>query len=210
MSNRLSISGSIAGINFRGAWQSDGENVAGAQLSIAAAKTGTLSTRTDNDTGTLTMSSGHGITTGATFDLYWVSGGVTYHQHTVTAGTVSGNSVPFDLGTGTNLPVQGTAIFAMVQNVIPCEIPDVSDLNNDALLVVQSDIGGLLIFRTADDLSGTETVVDLVADEPFICFAAVQGSNALGIALGGIESMTFTHPDSTAAATLKWGVAFAS
>lgn len=71
------------------------------------AKAGTLSARTGNTTGTLTLSTGHGITTGDVVDLYW-SGGFRYN---VTVGTVSGNSVPLsDSGGGDNLPALNAAV----------------------------------------------------------------------------------------------------
>lgn len=78
--------------------------------SLGAAKTGTLTTRTDNDTGTLTMTAGHGIVTGARLDVYW-DGGCRYGM---TVGTVATNSVPIDGGAGDSLPTATTAITAMV------------------------------------------------------------------------------------------------
>lgn len=78
---------------------------------VAAPKTGTLTTYTDANTATLTMSASHGITTGAKFDLYWAGG----YRYNCTAGTVSGNTVPFTGGTGSAIPtVIGTAVSAMV------------------------------------------------------------------------------------------------
>ena len=77
---------------------------------LGAAKEGDLTTRTDNDTGTLTMAAGHGITTGARLDVYW-DGGCRYGM---TVGTVATNSVPIDGGAGDNLPAAATAITAMV------------------------------------------------------------------------------------------------
>jgi len=77
---------------------------------IGAAKSGSLTTRTDNNTGVLTMNTGHGITTGQRLDVYWSDG----LRYGMTVGTVSVNSVPIDLGGGDNLPVLNTAITAMV------------------------------------------------------------------------------------------------
>lgn len=77
---------------------------------LAVAKTGTLSTRASATAGTLTMAGGHGITTAARLDIYW-SGGA---RRGVTVGTVSGNSVPFTLGAGDDLPAQDAAVTAMV------------------------------------------------------------------------------------------------
>lgn len=89
------------------------DNDGGVDKTATGSKAGTLTTRTDNDTGTLTMETGHGITTGSIIDLYWADGS----RYNVTVGTVSGNSVPIDLGSGDNLPVADTAITAKVVEV---------------------------------------------------------------------------------------------
>jgi hypothetical protein len=81
---------------------------------LPAAKTGTLTTRTDNTDGELTMTAGHGITTAQVIDLYW-TGGVRYG---VVVGTVATNAVPISGGLGDNLPTEATAITAVVQKSI--------------------------------------------------------------------------------------------
>ncbi len=79
---------------------------------LAVAKAGTLTVRTNSTTGTLTMSTGHGIQTGDRLDLFW-SGGSKYG---LTVGTVSGNSVPFTgvSSGGDALPDAASTISAMV------------------------------------------------------------------------------------------------
>jgi hypothetical protein len=91
---------------------------------LAAAKTGTLSTRSSDTAGTLTMAASHGITDGAKIDIYWSTGQCT----TATVGTVATNDVPFTGATGDVLPAQGTAITAMVQHVENFNFVD-GDLN---------------------------------------------------------------------------------
>lgn len=81
-------------------------------VTLEPAKSGTLTTRTDSDTGTLTMDSGHGIATGQRLDLYWALGS----RLGMTVGTVSTNSVPIDGGQGDALPNNNSAITAMVPN----------------------------------------------------------------------------------------------
>lgn len=83
----------------------------GREIAVPKGNAGTLSTRTDNETGTLTLGDGHTITSGTTIDLYW-SGGARYG---ITVGTVSVNSVPIgadNSGSGDNLPTQSTPIIA--------------------------------------------------------------------------------------------------
>ena len=91
-----------------------GEGGIVAEVPLPAGKTGQLTTRTDNETGTLTMSGGHGITTGAIIDLYWATGA----RFGILVGTVATNSVPIgadNSGTGDNLPTNLTNVVASVQ-----------------------------------------------------------------------------------------------
>ena len=81
---------------------------------LAVAKIGQLTTRTDANTGTLTMAASHGITTGARLDIFWTEAGVKGARYGVTVGTVSVNSVPIDLGAGDDLPTNLTAVTAFV------------------------------------------------------------------------------------------------
>ena len=67
------------------------------EVALPIAKAGTLTTRTEDDTGEATLGAGHGITTGAIVDIYW-SGG---RRYGVTVGTVAGNVVPFGAPGGT-------------------------------------------------------------------------------------------------------------
>lgn len=77
---------------------------------------GTLTTRTSDTVGTLTMSTAsHGIATGDRFTLRWssnlfVADGQVGSRRYCLAGTVSGTSVPFTLGTGKVLPAPSTSI----------------------------------------------------------------------------------------------------
>lgn len=103
----------VAGMAFNNSDSYTADNAVIANDSLAAAKTGTLTTRTSNTAGTLTMTTGHGITTGQRLDIYW-SGGSCYGA---TVGTVATNSVPFTGASGTVLPAQDTAITAMVPSL---------------------------------------------------------------------------------------------
>jgi hypothetical protein len=86
----------------------DGAELA-SPTSVLAAQPGTLSTRTSNVAGTLTMTNAdHGIVTGQRFDLYWTGGSC----FGVIAGTVSGTSIPFTRVQGGDvLPTASTSII---------------------------------------------------------------------------------------------------
>jgi len=88
--------------------------------SVLAAQPGVLTTRVSNTAGTLTMTSvSHGIVTGQRFDLYWTGGSC----YGVTAGTVSGASIPFTVVIGgDNLPTALTDIKAGIATNVPFDL----------------------------------------------------------------------------------------
>ena len=140
--------------------------------SVAASPAGTLTTRTDANTGTITMASGsHGITTGSRVDIHWTdpTTGLAMCQHKVTVGTVSGTSVPIDLGVGDNLPVLNSAV--VVAPSTPYEFAlDYAKLTvlgfgatvGNAKVVLQ-DSGGSVVFHTTIPLNGGGYVWTLVS-----------------------------------------------
>jgi hypothetical protein len=77
---------------------------------LPPAKAGTLTLRTSDSVGEITLGSGHGVTTGDELDIYFASG----IRVAATVGTVAGNVVPFSLGGGDNLPAQGSPVTVMV------------------------------------------------------------------------------------------------
>jgi len=127
----------------------------GLKDTLNTAEAGTLSTRTDNNTGTLTLGSGHGITDGQIIDVYW-SGGV---QRTVTVGTVSGTSVPIDGGIGDNLPTATTAITACVQKAINLAI-DGDNADLIAVILETTDTS----LRTAANVQFLDAAADVIAE----------------------------------------------
>ncbi|WP_020472480.1 hypothetical protein [Zavarzinella formosa] len=127
------------------------DNMAVSEKSVAGAKTGTLTTRTDANTGTLTMDAGHGITTGARLDLYWATGS----RLGMTVGTVSVNSVPIDLGSGDDLPV------ASPPTAITAKVPEVEELlvtgdNVQSISVYSAVRGKIVIAESGADALAKE------------------------------------------------------
>ncbi len=91
------------------------------EITVPVGQDGSLTTRTNDTTGTVTMDSGsHTITTGMNVGLYW-SGGNAYD---VTVGTVSGTSVPITVAgaESTALPVTSTAIVVSPSVTFNCAI----------------------------------------------------------------------------------------
>jgi hypothetical protein len=110
LSMQIGRSATVAGLSLSESVKVIGVSEVGVNFVLPVAQAGSLTTRTSNTAGTLTMNSlSHGITTGSTIDIYWTGG----QCRGATVGTVAGNSVPFTGATGTVLPAAATAITAM-------------------------------------------------------------------------------------------------
>jgi len=141
---------------------------------LDAAKSGQLTTRTDNTDGELTMAASHGITTAAVIDLYW-AGGVRYG---VVVGTVATNAVPISGGAGDNLPTNMTAITAVAQKSINLAIDgDESDILAVVLETTDKSLrtAGHVQFRDASNDEIAE--IDLVANVPQVWDIAGGSAN---------------------------------
>ncbi|MGD9720544.1 MAG: hypothetical protein AB7E98_05995 [Pirellulales bacterium] len=145
------------------------------EIELPVGKAGTLTTRDDNNTGTITMADGgHGITTGAKVDVYW-NGGV---QYNVTVGTVVGSSVPIDLGVGDNLPTASTAVVVSVRSQINLDI----DGDNLVLLAIKQKFNSNTIESDShidfqDSGSAQVAEVDLEANGPQVWDIAGGSAN---------------------------------
>lgn len=78
---------------------------------LPVGKAGTLTARTDANTGSATLGSGHGITDGMIVDIRWAAG----VRYGMTVGTVASLVVPVDGGAGDDLPATSTALVLTEQ-----------------------------------------------------------------------------------------------
>jgi len=166
---------------------------------IPAAKAGTLTTRTGDDVGVITMGAGHGLTTGMIVDVYW-TGGVRYGV----AITVDVNAVTTadgDHTAGAVLPAQSTALVVCKQ----VEIATAIDGDNASVLAVSleyaaaSTAKGHVHFCETDDTSVAD--FDLEADKPLLLDLDQDIANPLTGELIGV--CYASHADTVNAATLK-------
>lgn len=138
---------------------------------LTAAWAGTLTTRTDAATGTLTMASGsHTITTGARLDIYWTNADGTFgHRRGVTVGTVAGTSVPFSLGAGDNLPTAASAVTAQV----PTQLSVVVTGNTVVSISASCVTGGLIVFT--DNVPTEMSYAFLTSSSQSYCWTSTDG-----------------------------------
>lgn len=182
----------IAGISLSGERRDTQPAHLAAEVPLPAAKTGSLSTRTDNTSGTLTMDAGHGFTTAATIDLYWIGGS----RLGVLLGTVSVNSCPFSGGTGDNLPTQGTAITASIPTTIDL---DWVGSKTRAMAATSDKRWGLTL------LDGT-TIRQSMTRGARELYAWMTGDPTLPIDGFTISSVRASNADSAASAYFQFGV----
>jgi hypothetical protein len=146
---------------------------------VAVPKTGTLSTRTNNTTGTLTLSSGHGIASNtADLMMSWIDPTTLRRKVIqVSAGTVAGVSVPITKTRGPlEMPPQNTAVtiargvtystanIAMQQLFITCSCDMLFEsLNSENEAISSNLVRGNRIFRWSSN-DGSE--VTAIADQP--------------------------------------------
>lgn len=166
--------------------------------SIPAAKTGTLSTRTDSDTGILTMAAGHGITTGALLDVYWSGGS----RVGMTVGTVATNSVPIDGGSGDSLPVVTTAVTAAVPHA---EVVTFTGSNAVAIAVRAGNAAGTFHITAAD---GT-TIFYTIRRAALTSYVWNSNDGVTNPVAGdAVGKILFSHADAFAAQTMFAGVGY--
>lgn len=163
---------------------------------VAAAKTGQLTTRTDANTGVLTMSSGHGITTGARLDVYWTGGS----RYGMTVGSVSGTTVPIDLGAGDDLPANLTNVTAMV----PTELPIVVTGDDAVSVACRCPVGGTVVF--ADSGNTTIVAYQLTTTVTTAVWVTNQGTNPLAGA--SLAKVFISHGSSAASSDLSGAVQY--
>jgi hypothetical protein len=91
------------------------------EVVLAAGKAGTLTTRTDNDTGVITVP-GHTLQVGDNVDVYW-SVAPAGRRYGMKVSSIAGNDVTVgtlagEIGAGDNFPAQGSAVVITKQVVI--------------------------------------------------------------------------------------------
>jgi hypothetical protein len=156
--------------------------------SIAAALAGTLTTRTDDNTGVATLATGHGIASSDVVDVYWAAG----RRYGMTA-TVATNDVTVDGGAGDNLPAQDTAVTV-------CKVVEGNvDFDGDemSLLAARSETDGLIVFLDSSD--NVLLALDLTAKQMYAWGSTMPVTRP--ITGNAVDRIRFSH-SATSASTM--------
>lgn len=197
------LSLSIGGVTIQPASvvrSGDHPNVFEVPLPVGAA--GTLSTRTDNDTGVVTAA-GHTLLVGNKVNVFW-SGG---RRYGMTVSAVAGNDVTVgtlagEVGAGDAFPAQGTAVVITKQVQINSQI-DGDEIEIIGVIAESSNPASTAKAHVDMQDSGNVTVrqFDLTANQPQI--HDIAGGAANPYTGNQIEKTLAANGSSTEALTLK-------
>lgn len=169
LSGIVNLSAQLPGVTVQAKFTASATGSISQSETLAAAKTGSLTTRTSDTDGELTMTTGHGITDGARIAIFW-DGGCAYLG---TVGTVATNSVPFTGAAGDNLPAKDTAVTVQVMTPLDVDF----DGDKAKMIAVSFSRRGVVVFEDSGDavLDGE----DIVGGEGYVYVAGLSQSNPL-------------------------------
>jgi hypothetical protein len=202
MAASVTISGSIGGVSISGTMTRLGATPIGVSPDdpLDAGNAGTLTTRTDNNTGVFTAtSSDHDIVNGNKVDVFWDGGS----RYGMTVTGVSGTAITIDLGAGTNLPVLTTAMVVDKQVVF-----DVDAAGADVVMAMAAtQRRGLCVFYKADDtvLAHQDIGISGNDGEPWLVYVSDAGMTN-PFAADDIGYMTFSNGSSEGSSIVSAGI----
>lgn len=165
-------------------------------VSIPAAEAGSLSTRTDADTGVITADeSGHGITDSDLVDVYWTGGS----RRGMTVSSVVGALISVDAGNGDDFPTQGTEVAVVIPTTLDLEVLG----TNVAAIALYTEARGQFVFHDA----GGEELFKRLDDGAVYIWHEDEGLDN-PITGDSIESVKVSHENTSAAKTMKVAVTY--
>ena len=164
-------------------------------VSVLNAAAGTLTTRTDNTNGTLTLGANHGISNADIITIFDDNTGTVSYLATV--GTVAGNSVPFTGAAGAVLPVVNSTVT--VGKVVDLDVD--FDGDNVRILAAQMTTLGHVVFEDAGNTAIANAT--LTANQPWMYIDGVTASNPL--TGNAVDQIRLANGNSASNGTFKLG-----
>lgn len=167
------------------------------EVSLPAGKAGTLTTRTDANTGIVTVSSGHGITTSDTVDVYWATG----RRYGVDVTAQDSTTISIDIGSGDDLPSTSTAVVIVKQVAFNLAL----DGDNAKIVGVSYEVPGASGYGCRVTLfdSGDATIAGLDLDANVPNVVDIEGGQTNPYTGNPITDGVASNGSSSEAATLK-------
>jgi hypothetical protein len=165
----VSLRTRVAGLNIDATIQRTDELEQAFQHVMDAGRAGTLTTRTDDAIGVVTVAAGHGITTSDTVAVFWAGGSRFSATVTATAAT----TITIATGAGTNLPAATTAVVIAKESLHTLAVVG----NNIAVLAVGCDNRASVNFR--DGSAASLLRYDMASQEGRLWVASSDVTNPL-------------------------------
>jgi len=160
---------------------------------LPAGNVGTVTTRTDADTGILTVASGHGITDSDFVSVFWEGG----HRYGVDVTATTATTISIDLGTGTDLPLVTVAIVVSKE-----ETHSIAITGNQLIMFAIDSINKATInFR--DGSNASLLFYHLLANEGRLWIKDIDVTNPLA---GDVVASVIIANGGTVALTLSIGM----
>lgn len=192
----LSQSVTIGGVAVQGRVDVEQEGQLSQDVDLEAGHAGTLSTRTDNDTGIATVTTGHGITTSDLVDVYWTGG----NRLGCTVTATDATTISIDGGSGTNLPIATTAIVVAKVYALDCIFTG----DDAAIIAIGLQRTGTVALRGS---STNHLVVDFDADGQGYFWTAPAANPIVG---DSVDTIRVSNSDGTNASRLRFGLLYSS
>jgi hypothetical protein len=174
---------------------------------VAAALAGTIQTRTDNDTATLSFAADPALAVGNRVDVFWNVGGVFGCRRGMLVSSISGSG-PYlvtvgtgvgDVGSGDNFPVVSSAV-----TVGKPTAKDFAFTGNNALAILGTAAAvGVIVLTDASDVEKYAMVIG-TANQVKPWYSGNGVTNP--VAGQTIAKAYMSHGDSTATREMKVGV----
>ena len=190
----VGIQANIAGLTINGTLERTADGGKSHEIPLPAGTAGTLTTRTDDDTGVATLESGHGLQNGDYVTVFWSGGSRGYM-----AAAVAGDAITVDLGDGDVLPPQDTVV------VVTKGVQVTSDFDGDdmQLIVAKCDRRAFVGFIVATVIAYP---LELPAGEPWVWAADQVIANPL--TGGPVHAFYVANSSATTAGMLLLGILF--
>jgi len=194
---------SVGGLSIQSTVMRSESGQIGQEVSLPAAKAGTLSTRTNDTDGTLTLGAGHGIVDADVINIFWIdANGVGKCAYGAIVGTVAGNDVPFTGASGDALPAEDSDIRA--SKVVEID----TDFDGDLVKIIVACANHLSHIAFRDVTPTVLKAVTLPAGESWSWISDQGIANPL--AGNPVNDIRASNGDVAAPSTLKVGVLYDS
>jgi hypothetical protein len=188
----------VGGLSIQGNVSRNGDSQVGysSDPALPVALAGELTTRTDEDTGVVTLAEGHGLTDADTVDVFW-DGGLRYG---LSITGYDATTINIDGGAGDDLPLAETVVAVAEPVAVPWPFA------GDDVVLIAAGCAQRASVRFLDDVPSVQLALDLAAGE--VWSWATGSANPLDSV--DVVSLLVSNGDTATEAIVRVGAALDS